>query len=1238
MRISLLRSAFSGVGVGLLAAGFGFPSPGLAGDTAWQATASDTWLDPRNWTSGTPSRDDAAVIDAAPAVRLEGEDAEAGSLAVGASASGTIRILSRLATQTATIGAASGAEGHATVIGDRASWQNAGTLVVGDEGQGTLSVEGGASLVTSSLSLGEASGGGGKLIITGQSLATVATALIVGKAGIGELELSSGRLTADSALLGDFAGSEGVAIVSGNRATWTVAHSLTVGGAGSGRLDIVAGGEVASASGTIGDQAGGTGHVRLDGRGSSWTVIDGIAVGTRGSGLLSVSGSASVASGSGMVGAEAGADGKVVINGSDSRWTTGALTVGGKGAGDIEVAAGGTLTSGDSTLGAEAGSDGYVTVSGEGSSWTTKALAIGGNADARSAGGAGSTGGRGTLDVTAGGSVTSDSAALGAAQGATGTASLEGSGSSWTVIDGISIGTRGSGLLAIDSGASVTAAETIVGAETGSEGAVRITGAGSSLEAGQDLVIGDGGSGDAKIAAGGEASAIRIVIGRKAGSSGTTTIEGNGSDLVSSSDITIGEAGSGNLAVSRGGHAAGQEIVLGRAAGASGAASVTGNGSHLASSDTITVGDDGTGTLHVSGGGRVTAANVVVARQKGSTGTVIVGAEDTPVSAGRLGAKTIAFGEGTGTLLLNHSDPDYRLDTALTGNGAVKVLSGTTILTGDSSDFTGTTEIRNARLLVGAESGSDAALAGALQVGDNGLLGGTGSVGTTRIGAGGTLSPGAFGIGTLSVDGDLTLSSGSTYSAELGTDGSSDRVDVTGKAVIEGGSLALTGTRGPGHYTLLTASEGVTGRFDTLLATSRLFLDLALDYESGALSLAVTRNGLAFQDAAISADQRAVAAAAESLGAGNALYDALLLSPDTVVAAGAYTALSGQVHGEARRAVVQQGRFLRDAVGERLRTTLRDDPPSRFSPLAYTGDDLLEPPAIEALSYAAGQKTGHEPDATQRNIWARAFGSWGAFSAETGRPGYSIKEGGFVAGLDNMVGSAWRLGTAVVLGRASLDGRDGADAVVDSYGAALYGGRHIGAFGLTGGAAYSFNHIETKRDVVIGEFAERERADYWNRTGQVFGELSYETSLAALAIEPFAGLAFMHVEGADISETGQIAGLAGDFESQNLLFSTLGLRASSLFTLPGGRLALVAGHVGWRHAEGDLSPASTLRFAAGGPSFSTQASPVAADAALLGASLSVAIAEMTMLSFSYDGEFAGKGHSHDFNGSFSMRF
>ncbi|MBK1622969.1 autotransporter domain-containing protein [Afifella marina] len=1238
MRISLLRSAFSGVGVGLLAAGFGFPSPGLADDTAWQATASDTWQDPRNWTSGAPSRDDAAVIDAAPAVRLEGEDAEARSLSVGASGSGTIRILSRLATQTATIGDKSGAEGDATVIGDRANWQNAGSLIVGDEGQGRLGVEGGASLVTSSLSLGEAPAGDGKLILTGQSLATVATALIVGKAGIGELQLASGWLAADSALLGDAAGADGIATISGNRSTWNIAHGLTVGDAGSGRLDIAAGGKVASASGTIGDQAGGTGEVTVNGRGSSWTVINGIAIGTRGSGLLSVSGAASVASGSGVIGAEAGADGKVAINGSDSQWTTGALTVGGKGAGNIEVAAGGTLTSGESTLGAEAGSDGRVTVSGEGSSWTTKALAIGGNADARSAGGAESTGGTGTLHVTAAGTVTSDSASLGETSGATGTAALDGGGSSWTVIDGISIGTRGSGLLSIHTGATLTATDVAAGSKSDGDGTIRMSGSGSRLDARGDLVIGDAGRGQAEVFTGAEAHGIRIVLGRKAGSSGMVRIGGSGSSLESAGDLTVGEAGSGTLTVSGGGHAAAQRMVLGGEADGHGTATVIGEGSALTSRGELVVADAGTGTLQAAGGSAVTATNLVVAQQNGSVGTLTIGSENTPVSAGRIEAETIAFGDGTGTLLLNHSDPDYRLDTALTGNGTVKVLSGTTILTGDSSDFTGTTDIRNARLLVGEEAGSGASLAGTLQVGDNGLLGGTGRVGTTRVGAGGTLSPGADGIGTLSVDGDLTLASGSTYAAELATDGSSDRVDVAGQAVIAGGSLALSGARGPGHYTLLTAREGVTGRFDTLLATSRLFLDLALDYESGALSLAVTRNDVAFQDAATRADQRAVAAAAESLGAGNALYDALLLSPDTAAAEAAYSDLSGQVHGAARRAVVEQGRFLRDAVGARLRTALRDETPSRFSPLAYTGEDLLEAPASAALSYAAGQNTGREPRGARRNIWAKAYGSWGTFSAETGRSGYSVKEGGLIAGLDNMVGSAWRLGSAVVIGRASLNGRDGANAVVDSYGAALYGGRNIGAFGLTGGAAYTFNHIETTRDVVIGEFAERERADDWNRTGQVFGEVSYETSLAALAIEPFAGLAFLHVDGDEISETGDVAGLAGDLESQNLLFSTLGLRASSLFTLPGGRLAVVAGHAGWRHAEGDLAPAANLRFVAGGPGFATQAAPVAADAALLGASLSVAVAEMAMLSFSYDGEFAAEGHRHDFNGSFSMRF
>ncbi|WP_281406353.1 autotransporter outer membrane beta-barrel domain-containing protein, partial [Mesorhizobium sp. B1-1-5] len=144
-------------------------------------------------------------------------------------------------------------------------------------------------------------------------------------------------------------------------------------------------------------------------------------------------------------------------------------------------------------------------------------------------------------------------------------------------------------------------------------------------------------------------------------------------------------------------------------------------------------------------------------------------------------------------------------------------------------------------------------------------------------------------IGTLTVDGDYTQLAGSTYEAEIDPDGSSDLIDVTGAAGIEGGTVfALkapggydTGTR----YTILTAAGGVTGTYGTLDQNAP-FVDLSLAYDPNAVYLDVARNDASFCDVAISANQCAVGDGAEGQGPGNPIYDAIVGLPDEETAPG----------------------------------------------------------------------------------------------------------------------------------------------------------------------------------------------------------------------------------------------------------------------------------------------------------------------------------------------------------------
>ena len=98
------------------------------------------------------------------------------------------------------------------------------------------------------------------------------------------------------------------------------------------------------------------------------------------------------------------------------------------------------------------------------------------------------------------------------------------------------------------------------------------------------------------------------------------------------------------------------------------------------------------------------------------------------------------------------------------------------------------------------------------------------------------------------------------------------------------------------------------------------------------------------------------------------------------------------------------------------------------------------------------------------------------------------------------------------------------------------------------GAAYSWHDIETKRDVSVGTYNDRLEANYDARSAQVFGEVGYTMEAAGIALEPFAGLAYVNYDTDKAKEKGGVGRLKADAD-QDITFSTLGLRAGKVITL-----------------------------------------------------------------------------------------
>ena len=109
-----------------------------------------------------------------------------------------------------------------------------------------------------------------------------------------------------------------------------------------------------------------------------------------------------------------------------------------------------------------------------------------------------------------------------------------------------------------------------------------------------------------------------------------------------------------------------------------------------------------------------------------------------------------------------------------------------------------------------------------------------------------------------------------------------------------------------------------------------------------------------------------------------------------------------------------------------------------------------------------------------------------------------------------------------------------------------------------------------------------------------------------------------------------------DATADDSVFTTLGARIEGDFVLGNDMVVKANGALGWRHAFAD-DPISTASFA-GGQTFSATGSPIAENALIVEAGVSVDIATNVALDFSYGGQFASDASDHSVSAKFAVKF
>jgi len=567
---------------------------------------------------------------------------------------------------------------------------------------------------------------------------------------------------------------------------------------------------------------------------------------------------------------------------------------------------------------------------------------------------------------------------------------------------------------------------------------------------------------------------------------------------------------------------------------------------------------------------------------------------------------------GVGANASQQDQTDYAVGTARDQAAATRIYegsliksgAGTLVLSGDST-YRGATTVNGGLLAV------NGSLTSAVTVNDSGTLGGSGRIAALSVHPGGRVAPGNS-VGTLQVAGDVNLGAGSTYAVEL-TPTDSDRIVAGGRAILGGGNVTLALENSPTllsgaqaqsligrQYTILQAVGGIQGQFGQVLP-DYLFLGGTLAYATDGVQLDVVRNDATFASVAATRNQRNVAAAAEQLGAGNPVYESVLQSDSIAVAQQGLQQLSGEIYPAIGAMLINDSQSLRDAVGERLR---------------------------------------HVPVNAESNLWLKALGAWGKADSRSETAGSTTSLGGLLGGVEGALDEQTRVGLVAGYSDSSLNMGSGthSSASIDSYHLGAYAGRELGDWRVSAGGAYSWHRGDVKRDLHYGAVSGKQNAKLDAHTAQLFTEAAYRIHLQPLALEPFANLAYVHLDSEAFHEKGAAAALERGSDRRDAVLSTLGMRALKTVALNDHQQLQLSGSLGWQHSLTAIESEEHLAFVAGGPSFAVRSSPLLRDAALVGVQASLALSPVTRVNLDYNGQLGGREKTQGVGLSLNWQF
>lgn len=540
----------------------------------------------------------------------------------------------------------------------------------------------------------------------------------------------------------------------------------------------------------------------------------------------------------------------------------------------------------------------------------------------------------------------------------------------------------------------------------------------------------------------------------------------------------------------------------------------------------------------------------------------------------------------------------------------IKRGAGTLTLSGINS-YTGSTTLEGGTLIVAGinntgntyVNGGEMIVNGTLAprstttVNTAGTLRGSGNVGT--LVNKGTVAPGNS-IGTLNILGDYTATAGSVLAVEVEGNSAYDILNVAGTATLDAGSVLLLegGPFRQGVSYDIVRAPTVTNN-GLRIDSSLVFLTPGVIPGAGGagLSVAVTRSATPFARYTETANQTAVAQGLDRHSASppaalSALYDELL-NGGTNHFAGKMDQLSGEAHASVQSALFNQTTLWANTSAQR----------------------------INGLFSAA--PSAHKP------MWVSIQREWADMNDNDGTASARTRTNGFYLGGDFALNNDTFIGAALGYhdGRTQIDDLN-SRANTDSYTVALYGAKRWStadgnAIHWRASGAWTRHDIDMQRSNITAGGNQTLSADYTGQQMQAYTEVGYALPVSTTtALEPFGRLGWTHQRTGSFSETGGPAALHSKRQTNTITTLTLGVRSYSEFSITPDTLLRLNGEIGWRRANGDLTPQRDMQFDSWRDArFTVSGNPVSRNALQVALNGEIDLGKQAALGLNYTGQF-----------------